>query len=378
MQVRIDSSITVISSVSCKNRIFNSYLIKGNSYTALVDSAPEECAEKFIKELSELTDINSIDYFIFTHTDSRRAGAAEGLINLNHGARVFASIAGLRNLKEIYNKPINEMSAKDGAVIDLGGIKLKTVITPNLNWPDTMMLYIEEKQILLSGTMFVMDGSEKTAENYFRSELEMFSDFAKSALKRVKELPAKAIYPSEGSMTDARIFDLYEGFLTDNKKKNCINAALIYAATENGYTAELVEIVEKTMKAKGICTERVNCTGNTDYAVNAMNSADILCFASPTIHRKAVPEIMDVISRVDRVNKLRTPCIVTGSYGWGGEALGFMANYLKLMKLSVFEKPFGVVLKPSDKDKEELRKFTEKFIDEALSMTGSDKSEGNK
>ncbi|MDO5397279.1 MAG: hypothetical protein Q4G33_05050 [bacterium] len=365
MQVRIGGNITGISIEDNEGRIFNSYLIEGEKYTALVDSAPSEFSDCFIERLSEVTDIKKIDYFIFTHTDSLRAGTAEQLIELNSNARVCASIAGLRNLKEILNKPVNEMSAKDSAVIDLGGISLKIVITPNLNWPDTMMLYIEESRLLLSGTMFVRYGSDASAEDYFRGELEMFSDFAKSALERVKTLHIRKVYPSEGYGSDARIINLYESFL-DKEKETAPSAAIIYAGTENGFTSELVRTVEKTMKAKGIRTKLINCAENTDYAVKAMNSADMLCFASPTIYRKAVPEIMDIISRIDRVNKLRTPCIVIGSYGWGGEALGFMANYLKLMKLSVFEKPFGVVFKPSDKDKEELKKFTERFIDEVL------------
>ena len=364
MQVRIDDSITRIGSVGKDWRVFNSYLIKGENCTALVDSAPRECVDAYIGELSELTDIHKIDYFIFTHTDFARAGAAERLIELNPDARVTASIAGLRNIREIVNKPVNDISAKDGGVIELGGLTLRMIITPNLNWPDTMMLYIEEKQALLSGTMFVTNGAD--AEEYFRNELELFSDFAATALGRVKALSPAAVYPSEGSIPDMKILDLYENFLADAEPEREKSAAIIYAGTDSGCTAELVKTAGDAMRGKGISVKTVNCTENTDSAVRAMNSADILCFASPTIHRNAVPEIMDVISRIDRVNKLRTPCMVTGSYGWGGEALGFIANYLKLMKLRVFDKPFGVVLKPSDEDKEELKKFTEKFIYEAL------------
>ena len=366
MQIEIDADITRISSVDREHRDWNSYLIQGERYTALVDSAPPEFADFYIEDLSKAVDISRIDYFIFTHTDPARAGAVDRLVELTPDAKVCASIAGLRNLKEILNKPINEMSAKDGAVIDLGGVSLKIIISPNLNWPDTMMLYIEEKQILLSGTMFVRYSREVSAEEYFCCELEMFSDFARNAIERVKNLPIKKICPSEGFESDISIIDVYEGFISDNEKKSGLKAAIIYAGMENGYTAELARIVEKTMRARAIDTECVNCVKNTDYAIKAMNSADILCFASPTIHRNAMPEIMDVISRVDRINKLRTPCIVIGSYGWGGEALGFLAGYLKMMKLAVFEKPFGVVFKPSDKDKEDLKKFTERFIDEAL------------
>lgn len=340
---------------------YNAYIVKGSKGTALIDSSPSDISEEFISAVKAYKDIKDIDYFIFTHTDSKRAGAAEQLIKMNSKAKVIASIAGLRNLKEIINDGINEYPAKDNAVIDLGGISLKIIITPNIGWPDTMMLYCEEDECLFSGSMFLERGNEHSYK-----DMELFLDFAESAYKKALPLKIQYCCPSEGECSGKNILEKYRSYFNIFKPSKDCRAVIVFAGTQNGYTAELVDTVAGVFKEKGIQLEIINVKEPISDIMESVNKADLLCFASPTIHRNAVPEIMDVITRIDRVNKLRTPCMVIGSYGWGGEALGFMANYLKLLKLKVFEKPFGVVMKPTGEDLKNLRNFTARFIDAAL------------
>ena len=329
---------------------YNAYLVKGER-TALIDSAP------YADELLKRLDVKKIDYFIFTHTDRARAGAVDDLTALDPDAEVIASIAGLRNIKEIVNRPVKERAAKDGMVIDLGGVSLEVLITPNLNWPDTMMLYSKETKTLFSGTLFV------DKDGYYERELALYPDFAKTAVERAAELDIKSICPSEGEMPDISITDKYMSFVSPKEKEKgdtkC--AAVIYAGHESGYTAKMAHTAADALCEQGYAVHAVNCLDSIDLAVEEMNAADVLVFASPTIHRNAVPEIMDVISRIDRVNKVRTPAMVIGSYGWGGEALGFMYGYLKMLKMRVFEKPFGVIMKPSETELNELKKYTARF-----------------
>jgi flavorubredoxin len=355
----MNDKVIRISTLGEDYRIINAYLIMGEK-TALIDSTTEENADELISEVSRFTDVSKIDYFIFTHTDHLRAGAVNKLVELNPEAKIVASVAGLRNIKEIVNRPVNEMPAKDGAKVDLGGVTVEFVITPNLGWPDTMMVYIREHKLLMSGTMFADSG--KSISDYYFKELCRFKPFVKTALDKVQTLDVSQLCPSEGSVLGTDIYSLYARLLEEEKTKN---AAVIFGGKSSGYTAELARTAAEVMRGEGYDVRLINCNGNTACAVNAVNHADIICFASPTIHRNAVPEVMDVISRIDRVNKLRTPCMVVGSYGWGGEALGFMANYLKMIRMSVFEKPFGVIMKPSEEELEKLKIFTKKFIDSA-------------
>ncbi len=334
-------------------RKFNSYLICGEK-TALVDSCPEDCADELIEKVKEKAP--SLDYVIFTHTDRYRAGAIEWLSD----TKVIATIAGLRNLKEIANRTLDEQPAKEGEEIDLGGISLRVMITPNLNWPDTMMIYIPQEKMLLSGTMFVGYNSGMSVQEYCNNEMKLFPDFAMTAVEKAAALKPEIICPSEGDIQEEDVFEIYREAL---KKADVPKTVVVlYAGSVNGYTAELARTAARAICDSGISVICVNCCeDNRDEAVEIMNNADALCLASPTIHRNAVPEIMDVITRLDCVNMRHKPCMVTGSYGWGGEALGCISNYLKLLKLKVFEKPVGCIMKPSEEKLKELTEYAKRF-----------------
>lgn len=346
-----------------KGRKLNSYLICGEK-TALIDLCPEEYADELLEKVKDKTD--KIDYLIFTHTDRIRAGA----IGKFPGITTVASIAGLRNLKEIANEELNELPAKESMVIDLGGISLEVIITPNLNRPDTMMLYIPQEKLLLSGTAFVGYNDGITVDEYCKSEMSLFADFAMNAAEKAAKTEAEIICPSEGDIQEDDVFEIYKSIL--KKEEKPITVAVLYAGDEDGYTAQLAKNVANTICDNGISVVCVNCN-DRDSAVSAMNRADALCFASPTIHRNALPEVIDVMARLDCVNMRYKPCMITGSYGWGGEALGCMSNYAKILKLKVFEKPVGCIMKPSEEKLNELREFAKRFADFAKGIYNDNK-----
>ena len=53
----------------------------------------------------------------------------------NPDVDVYATSAGLRNIKEIINRDINECLIKDN--MEISGIKF--IIAPNLSWVDTVL-----------------------------------------------------------------------------------------------------------------------------------------------------------------------------------------------------------------------------------------------
>lgn len=339
----------------------NYTIITGDEKTALVNTVPDECVQEFVKTLP----CGRLDYIVFTNTDKRRTGALEELLRRFPDAEIIASAAGIRNLHEILNSDFRERVAKDSEIIDLGGISLEIMITPRLGWPDTMMVYAAGEKALMSGQMFCIKASREETEEYFAGNIGA-ADFAETAVERVKKKDIAYIYPADGQFLNDVKFAIseYESIISSVSGKHENTAAVIYAGNGSGYTAELAAIVSAEMRGSGFSVKLVNCSENPEAAVKAVNGADALCFASPTVNRRALPELMDVISRIDIMKMRRTPCIVTGSYGWGGEALGTIAGYLKLLGMKVFEKPFGTIFKPSENDKKELRSFTNRFIEE--------------
>ena len=98
---------------------FNAYLICGEK-NVIIDTVPKIHTSEFLKNLSDHIGIYEIDYIIFTRTTPDAVGAFSALIQQNPKLSVFASIAGLKNLKEIINSDFCENVVKNEASIDLG------------------------------------------------------------------------------------------------------------------------------------------------------------------------------------------------------------------------------------------------------------------
>ncbi len=81
-----------------------------------------------------------------------------------------------------------------------------------------------------------------------------------------------------------------------------------------------------------------------------LNESDAFAIGSPTLNRDALPPIWQLISHIDAVNIQKRPVLTFGSYGWSGEAVGFINQRLTSLKLNVFGDGLKVTFVPSADD----------------------------
>lgn len=331
-------------------KVCNSYVLRGEK-TALIGGAADGVADDIIKSAS---------FAIFNR--SLPALGIERILSVNPGIKIVGTTAALKNLKELTNRTFAEHLAKDGAELDLGGITLRFLITPNLNWPDTMMTYDASDGVLFSGLAF---GSYSGADlrEFYDDELARFSPFVQTAAKRLGELEINMICPDTGStLTGSGAVGCYKSWSAPRHKAE--KTAAVFYASHSGNTSLMAKTAEKVMLDCGV---KVSCFDasklSRDEMSDALHNADILAFGSPTIHRGAASPIWEVISAIDLVNMKHRPCMVFGSYGWGGEGIQYLHNHLKLLRLSPFEKPFGCLMKPSEADLSEFEKYIKRFLE---------------
>lgn len=335
----------------------NAYVVKGEK-TALIDTAPQCCQDEFLKKVEEITDVSKIDYIICNHTEQNHSGIVEKLLEINPKAKVTATIAGLRNLKEITNIQFNELVAKDGMKIDLGGKTLEFIITPNLPWPDTMVTYCIEEKTLFSCDIFSSYGSEK---EYYDIKMSNFSDFAQTAAKRISKLDIDIICTGMGeAVKNTDIIAKYIQW-SEKTEKDKVTAAVIYASAY-GTTEQMAQIVSDVLKQNNIEVRLIDA----DNVSAEINSADVLIFGTPTINRNAPKKIWNAIAQLDAISAKGKPCFVFGSYGWGGEALMLVHNHLRQLKLDMFEKPFSAVFALSEQKARELKEYTSRFVENGI------------
>lgn len=324
------------------NDAYASYVIRGEK-TALIGGAADSVGDDIIK---------TADYAVFTNTIP--ALGINRILKLNPKITIAASVAGIRNLKEITNSDFNEYTAKDNSELDLGGTSLKFMITPHLFSPDTILVYDTASRALFSGLLF---GLEEV-------DLSRFKPYAKTAAQRALELKPELICPALGEIITNCKEAIGKCISQNTETQAQTKSAAIFYVSHSGNTEAMTQVIEKTLLDSKINVNSFNMAEcDKTEAINAFYSADILIFGTPTIHRSAAKPIWDMVTAADLVNMKRKPCMVFGSYGWGGEGTDLIYNFLKLVKLAPFEKPFKCAFTPSEADIAELIKYTKKFTE---------------
>ncbi len=292
------------------------------------------------------------------------SASLSGLLKKRADIDVYASAAGLRNIKEIVNSDVNEMLIKDGSAPgELNGIEFS--VTPGLPWMDSVTAMYNG--ILFSGELFSgFDGSWESFDGYYKENLSVNIDFVRAALEKLKGKRTDVICPSKGEVLTGE--DVGEAFrryedLTRIVQKNERTAVILYAS-RYGCTREMAECAAGVLR-HGFKTVLIDVYSETrEYASAAAASADVLLVGTHTINRNAPVQIWDAVTSLDLVNKRRVPYLVFGSYGWAGDGIKLIHKTLSAMGMKAAAKPVEVLFKPDENDLGKLRRC---LVDNILS-----------
>ncbi len=356
---------------------YNSYLIKGEK-TALIETVHNKLSDDYINNIEEITPLANIDYIICNHTEPDHTGALERILVMNPDITVVGTIAALKNIKKITDIPFKEMLAKDGETLDLGGISLKFIITPNLHWPDTMMTYCVEEKALFScdflGAHYSFDGIldtdianledyDKAYKHYYKSILSPFKPFVQKGIEKVSSLDFDMLCSSHGPVLTKYIRSGLNKYLSWSKlESNSPKKATIVYVSAHGYTKMLAECAKDTLTSEGYDV-RLYDLENTNIAtvIDAVHSSRYVLLGTPTFNRNALKPIWDIATSLDVITAKDIRFAVFGSYGWSGEGPLLIQSTLKNMRLSVTDEPFRVIFKPTDTDLEKMREYVINF-----------------
>ena len=324
---------------------YNSYLILGEK-NVIIDTVPERFCDEFFRNIKENISVSEIDYLVMGRTTPDASGCVKRLILENEKLGVFATVAGLKNLKEITNKSFNESLIKNEGELDLGEDKLKFLITPNLSWPDTSVFYLENEKVLFSENLFC-ESPEKEAFG---------ESFLNSALDRIEKLDIKNIMPSYGK---AKNKDIYDGLF------DVCDKTLVLYESFSGATKKMAEAVFDELFGMGKNPVIMDVkTTPRDEILESINKAQGLAFGTPTINHNASRGILDVIINMDVLKNIGKRVFVFGSYGWSGEGVNIISHLLKNMKTEPSKKPYRSIFNPSDENIKELKTEVRKFFEE--------------
>ena len=132
---------------------YNSYLIVDDKI-AIVETVKAPWADEWLDNIREIVDPSKIDYIILNHMEPDHTGSLPDLSKIIPNATIIYTPFASKLRYSFYDVPNPEKQVEDLEELSLGSKTLKFVHAKFLHWPETMMTYMVEDEILLSCDAF--------------------------------------------------------------------------------------------------------------------------------------------------------------------------------------------------------------------------------
>lgn len=369
---------------------YNSYVVRGETGVAVIDTVKEEFADTFFARLESVARYDEITVIVLNHLEPDHSGALPELLKRAPQAKVYLSSRAQMMLKALLKpsgeKPPEYIPVTTDDEVDLGGRTLRFLHTPYLHWPDTQCTYLVEEGFLFSGDVFGCHFCDPrlfndrvgdfrfSFEYYYAHIMRPFREYVLDAVALIEPLDIRLIAPAHGPLLRHQPRDYlhrYRELATPRlfNEARSEKTLVVFYISAYGNTRRMAEAL--AAGAETIGGVRVSLYdlegGESGIFTDLIEEADGLAFGSPTINADAVKPIWDVLSSLTTVNVKGKLGAAFGSYGWSGEAVRLIEDRLRGLKLRVPVEGLRIKLVPDAGELAQCRNLGEQL---ARHLTG--------
>ncbi|MCD4823598.1 MAG: flavodoxin domain-containing protein [Phycisphaerae bacterium] len=369
--------------LTSRGTTYNAFLIMADKIT-LVDTVKAPFADEMFARIASVVDPRKIDYIISNHSEMDHTGALPRTIHRVKPEKVFASKMGQKALANHFHMNQEITVVGDGDSLDLGDMKLSFVETRMCHWPDSMVSYLHESQLLFSQDAFGMHlaGYERFADEFDRTVLDYeaakyyanillhLSGFIKKTLDKLSSLGLELgiVAPDHGPIwrRPGDIKSILDSYVNWAAQKPTNKAVVVYDTMWNS-TAKMARAIGEGLAAGGAKVKLMSMSAShRSDVITELLDAGALVVGSPTMNNNVFPSIADVMTYVKGLKPQNLVVGAFGSYGWSGEAPKHLHATLKEMGLTVIDEPLRVNYVPDDESLAACRAFGLKIAEATL------------
>ncbi len=344
---------------------YNAYLIMADKIT-LVDTVKSQFKDELLSRISSVVDPGKIDYIISNHSEMDHSGCLAEIIETVKPEKVFASSMGQKALESHFGIGSKITPVKNGENLSLGNMNLSFIETRMLHWPDSMFSYLKEDQILFSQDAFGMHLAvdkmfddqnnweilEEEAEKYFANILMPYSNLILKLLESVSamHLPVKIVATDHGPLWRSNIGKIMELYKEWSEHKPVSRAIIVYDTMWNS-TANMAKAVGEGLMEAGVDFKilPMSASHRSDVATEVLKSSALIA-GSPTLNNNVFPTMADVLTYIKGLRPINMIGASFGSYGWSGESVAQVGDYLKAMNMEMVGEGVKVKYVPTEAD----------------------------
>lgn len=332
-----------------KGTTYNSYLLMAEKPT-VIDTVDISFGREFVENLKNLVDLDKIQYIVINHSEPDHSGGLGALAAKAKNAVIVCTKPAVYELKEMYKLHNREfLIVKNGDTLDIGGKTLKFIETPYLHTEETMITYCEEDKILFPCDIF----STHIANYEYFSDLikeDIIEDFklyytlimhphriyVQEMIKKIKDLDIKTIAPAHGFILRKdvnKFIELYNNMSKDTEKHK---SAVILYSTMTGNTKKVAAMLQENLEKSNISVEVINVNKTLkEDIIKSIKKADALFIGSSTKYADMIGSLEQIIKEIENMNLKNKIGGAFGSYGWSGEAIEVVQDYLNKTNMKV-------------------------------------------
>jgi flavorubredoxin len=321
---------------------YNAFLLIDEKIT-LIDTVKYHLIDEMLDRISDVINPADIDYVISNHVEQDHSGSLPEIMAIARNATLVTSPNGEKGLRAHYKENWNFHVAKMGEVLNIGERNLTFVHTPMVHWPDNMVTYLPEDQILFSNDAFgqhiatserfvdelPLDIVLEEAQKYYANIVLPYGAQVKKALGALAGLKLDIIAPSHGVIWRSDIptilneYEKWSGNVTEKK------AVIVYDTMWNS-TEMIAEKITEAFQNQGYKTRLFDLKKNhiSDIMTEVIN-AQYICVGSPTLNNNIMPTVASFLTYLKGLAPKKRFGLAFGSYGWGGQSIGQVEQYLK-------------------------------------------------
>ena len=350
---------------------YNAYVVRGDEKNALIDSADPPFGRALLENLAGLG-IDRLDYVVAHHAEQDHSGSIPAVLERFPEAKVVCTPR-CRELLEEHLKISAEKfeTVEDRATLSLGGKTLEFFYTPWVHWPETMVTYLKEDEILFScdffGTHYATSGLfadpkiiYEPAKRYYAEIMMPFRAVIRKNLEVVDSLEIKMIAPSHGPLhpDPSFIIEAYRDWSSEEVK----NEVVIPFVSMHGSTRLMVDHLTGALIARGIGVRRFDiAVSDVGKMAEALVDAATLVLGTCTVLAGPHPNAAHVAFLANALRPKTRFATIIGSYGWGGKTVKAIQEAIPLLKVEVMEPVLAKGL-PTEDDYKALDRLADEIL----------------
>ncbi|MCD4708561.1 MAG: FprA family A-type flavoprotein [Candidatus Sabulitectum sp.] len=381
---KITDKVYWVGAVDWGVRDFHGYLTsRGSTYNAfliidekvtLVDTVKKPFMKEMLARIASVIPPERIDFIISNHSEMDHTGCLPEIIDLVKPEKVYASSMGRKAIgRHFYFDDDVITAVKNGETISLGESSVTFVETRMLHWPDSMVSYLDTEKIMFSQDGFGMHLASteryddqlpsqvllEEAEKYFANILLPFSPMVTGLMKKLAQLDLdiQLLCPDHGPIWRSDIGGILQRWENWALQKYSLKAVVVYDTMWKS-TGYLADAICDGLNSQGISVKvmPLDSSHRSDVATAVLDSGALIV-GSPTINGQMFPRVADVLTYLKGLKPKNLIGGVFGSYGWSGEAVKHVEQYLDDMKIPLAAPTLNVNYVPDDDDLAKAREL---------------------